>query len=181
MMTTQADQVRATWMLDASGIRRTFKMKAFPALAASEHALVVSSLTWDPDEPPGLPKRARSVLTAGGRRHVGGNLVAMPLASRSFDDKQESIDGMLRQLLRHGLLTVDVVCTADLPHIAYCEQNWRRAGLLAPAHREAYAVVVAAGRLGVPIAAADADVQRIARFCGVQAITVETFAAAIAA
>ena len=168
-------------MLDASGIRRTFKMKAFPALAAGEHALVVSSLTWDPAEPPGLPKRARSVLTAGGRRHAGGNLVAMPLATRSFDDKQESIDGMLRQLLGHGLLTIDVICAGDLPHIADCEQDWRRAGLLAPAHREAYAVVVAAGRLGVPIATADADVQRIARFRGVQAITAETFAAAIAA
>ena len=167
-------------MLDASGIRRTFKMKAFPALAAGEHALVVSSLTWDPGEPPGLPKRARSVLTAGGRRHAGGNLVAMPLATRLFDDKQESIDGMLRQLLGHGLLTIDVICAGDLPHIADCEQDWRRAGLLAPAHREAYAVVVAAG-LGVPIATADADVQRIARFRGVQAITAETFAAAIAA
>ena len=137
-------------MLDASGIRRTFKMKAFPALAAGEHALVVSSLTWDPGEPPGLPKRARSVLTAGGRRHAGGNLVAMPLATRSFDDKQESIDGMLRQLLGHGLLTIDVICAGDLPHIADCEQDWRRAGLLAPAHREAYAVVVAAAGSASP-------------------------------
>jgi len=168
-------------MLDASGIRQTFKMKAFPALAAGEHVLVVSSLTWDPGEPPGLPRRARSVLTSRGRRRAGGNLVAMPLATRSYDDEQESIDGTLRQLLGRGLLTVDIVCASDLPRIADCEQNWRRAGLLAPAHREAYAVVVAAGRIGVPIATADADVRRIARFYGVSAITAETFAAAIAA
>ena len=86
-------------MLDASGIRQTFKMKAFPALAAGEHVLVVSSLTWDPGEPPGLPRRARSVLTSRGRRRAGGNLVAMPLATRSYDDEQEAIDGTLRQLL----------------------------------------------------------------------------------
>ena len=89
----------------------------------------------DPGEPPGLPKRARSVLTAGERRHAGGNLVAMPLATRSFDDKQESIDGMLRQLLGHGLLTIDVICAGDLPHIADCEQDWRRAGLRTRAPR----------------------------------------------
>ena len=106
----------------------------------------------------------------------------MPLAPRSFDDKQESIDGMLRQLLGHGLLTIDVICAGDLPHIA----GRLRAGLAARWTARTRAPRGLRGRrssrrLGVPIATADADVPRIARFRGVQAITAETFAAAIAA
>ena len=170
------------WAMDSSGIRHAHRAGVLGMVRPPER-IVISPLTWQPTPDalwaPAAAPELRFPDPFG--PSAGGQLPLSGFDSTTEPHPVAALCELLEILHAAGaiMLAGDEACHPL--RVADVEQMWQPAGLVGRPTDESIAAVLTAEKADLPLVCADVSVRRLARHCGLNTVSVEQFAAALAA
>lgn len=163
--------------MDSCGVRHAHRAGILPLLSFDQR-LVFSPLTWLPTPGGHLPSALRPEIRFPdpGRRPP-----ATPSAFGPAPHPAVEMCETLETLHGQGAIVIAETDACTPSRVIEIEQAWKSAGGLARLMDESISAVLVAEVGELPLVSADVSVLRVARHRGLVAVTVEEFAANLAA